>query len=41
MSYIQQVLQPGETIRFRTNVHWFVYLAAMAALIVGLLLGGW
>jgi uncharacterized membrane protein YdbT with pleckstrin-like domain len=41
MSYIQQVLQPGETVRFRTNVHWFVYLAAMAALIVGLPLGGW
>jgi hypothetical protein len=36
MSYIQQVLQPSETVRFRTNVYWFVYLAAMAALIGGL-----
>jgi uncharacterized membrane protein YdbT with pleckstrin-like domain len=41
MSYLQQVLQPGESVRFRTNVHWFVYLAAMAALIVALALGGW
>jgi uncharacterized membrane protein YdbT with pleckstrin-like domain len=41
MSYVQQVLQPDETVRFRTNVHWFVYLAAIAALGVGAALGGW
>ncbi|HEX2137585.1 MAG TPA: PH domain-containing protein [Microvirga sp.] len=41
MSYVQQVLQPGETIRFRTNVHWLVYFAGIAALIVGASLGGW
>ncbi len=40
MTYVQQVLQPGEAVRFRTNVHWFVYLAAMAALGIGLVLGG-
>jgi uncharacterized membrane protein YdbT with pleckstrin-like domain len=41
MSYLQQVLQPGESVRFRTNVHWFVYLPAIAALMIGLALGGW
>jgi len=41
MSYVTQVLQPGETLRFRTNIHWFVYLKALVALIVGLALLGW
>src|SRR5215212_980574 len=41
MSYVQQVLQPGETVRFRTNVHWFVYLAAITALLIGGVLGAW
>jgi len=42
MSYVAEVLQPGETLRFRTNIHWFVYLKALLALIVGLaLLGGY
>ena len=36
MSYVNEVLQPDETIRFRTNVHWSVYLKAIAALVVGL-----
>ena len=36
MSYVQEVLQPGETVRFRTNLHWFVYLKAILALVVGL-----
>lgn len=26
MSYVQKVLQPGETVRFSTNVHWIEYL---------------
>jgi uncharacterized membrane protein YdbT with pleckstrin-like domain len=41
MSYVQEVLQPGETVRFRSNVHWFVYLRAIVALIIGLALGIW
>ena len=41
MSYVAQVLQPGETLHFRTNIHWFVYLKALLALIVGLALLGW
>jgi hypothetical protein len=41
MSYVAEVLQPGETLRFRTNIHWFVYLNALLALIVGLALLRW
>jgi uncharacterized membrane protein YdbT with pleckstrin-like domain len=41
MSYVQQVLQPGETVRFQTNIHWFVYLYAILALVVALALLLW
>src|SRR3954471_16429876 len=41
MSYVAEILQPGETLRFSTNIHWFVYLKAILALIVGLVLLGW
>src|SRR4051794_27019834 len=36
MSYVQEVLQPGEVVRFQTNVHWSIYLKAIAALVIGL-----
>jgi uncharacterized membrane protein YdbT with pleckstrin-like domain len=29
MSYVESVLQPGETVRFRTNVHWIKYLPGL------------
>ncbi len=41
MSYVNEVLQPGETVKFRTNVHWSVYLKAMTALVIGLALLAW
>jgi uncharacterized membrane protein YdbT with pleckstrin-like domain len=41
MSYVQQVLQPGETVRLRTNLHWFVYLPSLIALVIGMSLGAW
>jgi uncharacterized membrane protein YdbT with pleckstrin-like domain len=41
MSYVAEVLQPGETLRFSTNIHWLVYLKAILALIVGLVLLRW
>jgi uncharacterized membrane protein YdbT with pleckstrin-like domain len=41
MSYVQQVLQPGETLRFQTNIHWFVYLYAIVALVIALALLLW
>lgn len=36
MSYVQQVLQPGETLRFQTTLHWSVYLYAIVALVIAL-----
>ena len=36
MGYVQQVLQPDETVRFRTNLHWSIYLSAIIALVIGL-----
>lgn len=41
MSYVNEVLQPDETVRFRTNVHWSVYLKAITALVIGLVLLAW
>src|SRR3954468_20232042 len=41
MSYIQQVLQTDETMRFRTTVHWSIYLAAIIALLIGLAFLAW
>jgi len=42
MSYIDQVLQPGEQIVHRAKLHWFIYLHALAtsALAVALLIAG-
>jgi uncharacterized membrane protein YdbT with pleckstrin-like domain len=39
MSYVDKILQPGETVRHAAYIHWFIYLpalwfAAAAALIV-------
>ena len=41
MSYVREVLQPDEEIRFRTNVHWFVYLPAMVMFVVGIAFALW
>ena len=35
LSYIQQVLQPGETIRYQGSVHWIIYWPAIALAVVG------
>jgi uncharacterized membrane protein YdbT with pleckstrin-like domain len=35
VSYIQHVLQPGETIRYQGSVHWILYLPAIALAVVG------
>lgn len=29
MSYIQKVLQPGETLIYRTRLHWLIYIRAI------------
>jgi len=41
MSYVREVLQPGEEIRFRTNVHWLVYLPAMMMFVLGIAFALW
>jgi uncharacterized membrane protein YdbT with pleckstrin-like domain len=38
MSYVQQVLQPGETLVYSTTRHWFVYMRAILCAIVALAL---
>jgi uncharacterized membrane protein YdbT with pleckstrin-like domain len=34
MSYVRSVLQPGENVRFATNIHWAIYLPGFLLLIV-------
>jgi uncharacterized membrane protein YdbT with pleckstrin-like domain len=37
MKYVEQVLQPGETVTYATSLHWLVYLRAILLLILALL----
>ena len=41
MSYVQQVLQPDETVHFRTTIHWSVYVSAIIALVIAGAFLGW
>jgi uncharacterized membrane protein YdbT with pleckstrin-like domain len=34
MSYVQRVLQPGETLIYATKLHWLVYARAVGLLII-------
>jgi uncharacterized membrane protein YdbT with pleckstrin-like domain len=36
MSYVKSVLQPGEEIRFATDIHWMVYIPGVLLLVVGI-----
>jgi len=38
MSYVEKVLQPGETVLARTRLHWFVYLAGWVYFITAIIL---
>ena len=38
MSYINHVLQPGETVRYRGSTHWMLYFPAILLLVVGLVI---
>jgi uncharacterized membrane protein YdbT with pleckstrin-like domain len=38
MSYVKSVLQPGETIRFATDIHWMVYIPGFLLLVVAIAL---
>ena len=37
MNYVDSELQPGETVRYRGDIHWKVYLPGIILIIVGLL----
>jgi uncharacterized membrane protein YdbT with pleckstrin-like domain len=36
MSYVKSVLQPGETIRFATDIHWMVYVPGFLLLLAAI-----
>ena len=40
MSYVERVLQPGETIQHAAKLHWFIYLRTIFALISCIILVG-
>ncbi len=37
MKYVEQVLQPGETVIYATSLHWLVYLRAIVLLVIALI----
>jgi len=37
MKYVEQVLQPGETVTYATSLHWLVYLRAILLVILAVL----
>jgi uncharacterized membrane protein YdbT with pleckstrin-like domain len=37
MSYVQSVLQPGEHVRYATNLHWTIYLPGFLLLVLAAL----
>jgi hypothetical protein len=37
LSYIQQVLQPGETVRYQGSVSWVLYLAPIGLAVAGVI----
>jgi uncharacterized membrane protein YdbT with pleckstrin-like domain len=36
MNYIQKVLQPGETLIYRTKLHWLIYARAILFLLIAI-----
>jgi membrane protein YdbS with pleckstrin-like domain len=37
MKYVEQVLQPGESVVYATTLHWLVYLRALALFVLAVL----
>lgn len=37
MKYVEQVLQPGETVVYATSLHWLVYLRAILLLVLAVI----
>jgi hypothetical protein len=38
-SYVDRVLQPGETIAFTSRIHWVAYLPALLLILAGIIAG--
>jgi uncharacterized membrane protein YdbT with pleckstrin-like domain len=36
VSYVERILQPGETIRHVSRIHWVVYVPGLALVVIGL-----
>jgi uncharacterized membrane protein YdbT with pleckstrin-like domain len=36
MKYVERVLQPGETVEYRTRLHWIIYLRAIVLFVLAL-----
>jgi uncharacterized membrane protein YdbT with pleckstrin-like domain len=36
MGYVEKVLQPEETVTYKTTVHWFLYIPAMAWTVIAI-----
>jgi uncharacterized membrane protein YdbT with pleckstrin-like domain len=41
MGYVETILQPGETVRFKTNYHWVAFIPGLALLILAVLSYWW
>jgi uncharacterized membrane protein YdbT with pleckstrin-like domain len=40
MSYVDRVLQPGEELRYRSRIHWLVYLPGILIIVATLVIVG-
>jgi uncharacterized membrane protein YdbT with pleckstrin-like domain len=38
MSYVKSVLQPGETVRYASDIHWMIYLPGVLLLVLAAVL---
>lgn len=41
MGYVESVLQPGETVRFKTNYHWVAFIPGLGLLVLAVLSYWW
>ncbi|MGA7428484.1 MAG: PH domain-containing protein [Rhodoplanes sp.] len=41
MGYVETILQPGESVRFKTNYHWVAFIPCLALLVLAVLSYWW
>ncbi len=39
MTYTEKVLQPGETVRFHSRIHWIIYVPGIVLIVLGFAVG--